>query len=415
MAEKITTKSVAKLQAGERLTDGAIRGFIARRLPSGKVSFGYQYVASTTGERRWISIGLLGEVTADEARRIALKYAGQRADLRDPVVEHKAARARSENTVDYVLDKFLEIYVPQKKLRSAAAIAGAFTRYVRPALGGKVIYDLDRGDITKMLDKIADNHPRMADVTLAYLRKTFNWWQTRDGKFISPVVIGMARTSIKQYARDRVLAADELRDILCGLDELGTAVPACYPALIKTLLHTAARRSEVSNMHTREVDGDIWTIPAERMKGKLPHVVPLVPAIRQLLPERETGFVFSSDNGRTPFSGFGKAKAALDRKVAEIRKREQRKAIGEWRLHDLRRTARSFMAAAGVPDNIGERVLGHVIPGVHGVYNRHQYLVEKADALTRLANFIDGIVHPRPPNIVPLRKRAKRSAVSSPA
>jgi integrase len=407
---EITVKSIAELDG--RITDSKIRGFVARRLPSGKIQFGYQY--GSREARCWMKIGLLGEVSVAEARRRAEKYAGQVSDHRDPAAELKTKVARSENTVDYVLDKFLEIYVPQKKLRSAAAIAGAFTRYVRPALGGKVIYDLDRGDITKMLDKIAEYHPRMADVTLAYLRKAFNWWQTRDGKFISPVVIGMARTSIKEYARDRVLAADELRDILRGLDELGTAVPACYPAYIKTLLHTACRRSEVSNMHTREFDGDTWTIPAERMKGKLPHVVPLVSAIKKLLPERETGFVFSSDNGRTSFSGFGKAKAALDRKVAEIRKREHRKPMPDWVYHDLRRTARSFMAAAGVPDNIGERVLGHVIPGVHGVYNRHGYLVEKADALTRLANFIDGIVHPRPPNIVPLRKRTKRAA-SSPA
>src|SRR6516225_3147187 len=219
---KITIQSVAALEReGGRITDSKIRGFVARCLPSGKIQFGYQY--GSRQARRWISIGLLGEVSVAEARRRAQKYAGQVSDHRDPAAELKTKVARSENTVDYVLDKFLEIYVPQKKLRSAAAIAGAFTRYVRPALGGKVIYDLDRGDITKMLDKIAEYHPRMADVTLAYLRKAFNWWQTRDGKFISPVVIGMARTSIKDYARDRVLAADELRDILRGLDELGTA------------------------------------------------------------------------------------------------------------------------------------------------------------------------------------------------
>src|SRR5262249_23710869 len=157
----------------------------------------------------WISIGLLGEVSVAEARRRAEKYAGQVADHHDPAAELKTKTARSANTVDCVLDRFLEIYVPQKKLRSAAAIAGAFNRHVRPAIGGKVIYDLDRSDITKILDKIAAEHPRMADVTLAYLRKAFNWQQTRDGKFKTPIVIGMARTSIKDYARDRILAADE--------------------------------------------------------------------------------------------------------------------------------------------------------------------------------------------------------------
>src|SRR5262249_13784895 len=155
-------------------------------------------------------------------------------------------------------------------------------------------------------------------------------------------------------------------------------------------------------------------IPKARYKTKIDHVVPLVPAIKKLLPARDDGFVFSNDGGKTSFSGYSKAKAALDRKVAEIRKREKRPAMAEWRLHDLRRSARTLMAPAGVPDNIGERCLGHVLGGVHGVYNRFAYRDEKADALTRLAAHVDRIVHPQPPNVVPLRKRARRAA-SSPA
>src|SRR5262249_20607230 len=274
MRKEITIKSIAGLEReGGRITDTKIRGFIARRLPSGKIQFGYQY--GSRQARRWINIGLLGEVSVAEARRRAEKYAGQVADHHDPAAELKTAGARSENTVNAILDKFLEIYVPQKKLRSAAAIAGAFNRYVRGALGSKSCYDLDRGDITTILDKIAAEHPRMADVTLAYLRKAFNWQQTRDGKFKSPIVIGMARTSIKDYARDRILAADELADIWRALDELelGTNVPECYPAFIRTLLLTACRRSEVSEMHTREFENGSWTIPKARYKTKIDHVV----------------------------------------------------------------------------------------------------------------------------------------------
>jgi integrase len=197
-------------------------------------------------------------------------------------------------------------------------------------------------------------------------------------------------------ARDRILKPDELLDIITALDELelGKDVPDCYPAFIRTLLLTACRRSEVSEMHTREIDGDEWIIPKARYKTKIDHLVVLVPAIRKFLP-KTFGFLFSSDGGKTSFSGYSKAKAALDRKIAEIRKREKRPAMDEWRLHDLRRTARTLMAKAGVPDNIGERVLGHVIGGVHGVYNRFDYRDEKADALTRLAAHIDNIVKAR--------------------
>jgi len=75
-----------------------------------------------------------------------------------------------------------------------------------------------------------------------------------------------------------------------------------------------------------------------------------------------------------------------------------------WTLHDLRRTARSLMSRAGVSSEHAERVMGHAIGGVEGVYDRYRYADEKAEALQKLANLIDGIVH----NVVPMRgKRAR--------
>jgi integrase len=64
-----------------------------------------------------------------------------------------------------------------------------------------------------------------------------------------------------------------------------------------------------------------------------------------------------------------------------------------WRLHDLRRTARSLMSRAGVSSDIAERVLGHVIPGVAGVYDRHNYVPEKRDALNTLSGLMLTIVN----------------------
>ena len=63
-----------------------------------------------------------------------------------------------------------------------------------------------------------------------------------------------------------------------------------------------------------------------------------------------------------------------------------------WTLHDLRRTARSLMCRAGVPTDHAERCLGHVIGGVRGVYDRHDFRDEKAEAYAKLARLIDRIV-----------------------
>jgi integrase len=79
--------------------------------------------------------------------------------------------------------------------------------------------------------------------------------------------------------------------------------------------------------------------------------------------------------------------------------------VDGFSLHDLRRTARSLMARAGVSSEHAERVLGHAIAGVEGIYDRHHYRDETADALKRLARLIEKIVNDEPDNVVPLIAR----------
>jgi len=72
-------------------------------------------------------------------------------------------------------------------------------------------------------------------------------------------------------------------------------------------------------------------------------------------------------------------------------------------LLDIEESARSLLAGTDVSRDHAERLLGHVIPGVEGTYNRHDYIEEKAHALKALAGAIDAIINPRDGNVVPLR------------
>jgi integrase len=92
-----------------------------------------------------------------------------------------------------------------------------------------------------------------------------------------------------------------------------------------------------------------------------------------------------------PFSGFSKAKLALDKAIAAIREREGREPMANWTLHDLRRTARTLLSRAKVPADHAERCLGHVIGGVRGVYDRHGFLDEKRCAFEALAAIVNDI------------------------
>jgi integrase len=395
LRQKITKSAVDALYKGEFIADKEVKGFIARRLPSGAVTYGLQYRAPT-GKRRWLSLGIHGNVTADQARTLAKKRAGEVADRRDPVAEDKAARNIATNTVDAVLNGFMDIYVAENGLRSADVIKSAFDRLVRPEIGTVSIYGLTRSGITKMLDKIAkESGPVMADRVLAYLRKALNWQMARDEQFNSPIIKGMARTEPDGRKRERVLDDEEIRDVWTALNQIGNEAPACYPRFIRALLLSGQRRTAVAMAHDDEIKGREWTIPAARMKRirkhrNKDHLVPITDALAEHFGEGK-GFKFSSDGGKTGFSGFAKAKRALDTKIAAIRKQRGRKPMKRWTLHDLRRTARTRMSSLTTPD-VAERVIGHVIGGVRGVYDLHEYADEKRAALDKLAEHVDTIM-----------------------
>jgi integrase len=143
-----------------------------------------------------------------------------------------------------------------------------------------------------------------------------------------------------------------------------------------------------------EIDGADWTLPAARNKTKVDLVRPLSKAAQDILQMPKQGeFVFTT-HGTTPISGFSKFKAALDRASG----------TDGWHIHDLRRTARSLMSRAGVPSDHAERCLGHVIGGVRGVYDRHEYHREKARAFEALAAEIARIVEGGSAKVVTMRR-----------
>jgi integrase len=212
---------------------------------------------------------------------------------------------------------------------------------------------------------------------------------SRSDDFRSPIVRGMGRGS--GQARSRILDDDELRAIWKA-----TADYPVFGLLLRFILLTATRRHEAGQMTWAEIDGGIWIIPAARYKTKIDHVIPLSQmALSVLPPERGGEFVFSA-NGRQAIGNYTGHKQAID----------QISGVSGYVIHDLRRTARSLMSRAGVASDHAERCLGHVIGGVRGVYDRHEYLDEKAKAFEALATQIDLIIHPRD-NVVGIKRRKR--------
>ena len=391
---------------GVRVTSAGTKAFVLFHRADGRKHL------ETLG--RWDENAGGGTLTVRDAIVRAEKLAkdlklGRREDARPERTRRREDGDKPEGLdVSGMLDMFIARYVEKEaKLRSGDQIRAIFERLVKPKIGKLGIYDIRRSHIVTLLDEIADESgPVMADRTLAHARKAFNWYAARDDEFTPPIVKGMTRSKPKDRERQRVLDDDEIRDIWAALDTVRD-VPDCYPRYIKTLLLTATRRNETAEMHGLELDAEgLWTIPGRRYKTKLDHVIPLSAAARELIgdPKKDSGFVFSSTGGELAFSGFSKAKTALDKEIALLRKKSDRASVANWTLHDLRRTARSLMSRAGVSPDHAERCLGHVIAGVRGVYDRHAFVDEKRAAFEALAAIVERILNPPESNVLPLRR-----------
>ena len=390
----------------------APRGFGVRVTAAGARAFILNY--RLRGREYRYTIGAWPDWSALKAVREA-RHLRQRVDRGENPLEDRASFS-GVATVASVLDDFVVRHVRNRNqpLRSANEYESAFKRLVKPCIGRLGIYEVRRSHVIKMLDEIEDaNGPVMADRTLAYLRKAFNWYATRDDLFSVPVVRGMGRIKPKDRARTRVLSDDEVPVIWAVLGQSGT-----FGAFLKMLLLSAQRRDEVAHMSRKEIGEDgIWTIPAERYKTKRANFVPLSKAALALIAAQpkiiDCDYVFPS-RAKTPYPRSGKSKAKLDKAVLAARKGQAKKGakvepIPNWTLHDLRRTAKTLMVRAGVRPDISERVLGHVIAGVEGTYDRHSYADEKRDALEKLAGMIDRILNPPPSNVATLDEHRARA------
>jgi integrase len=379
----------------------APRGFGVRVTAGGSRAFVLNY--RLRGREYRYTIGAWPDWSALKAVREA-RNLRQRVDRGENPLEDRAPSPAAK-TISTVLDDFITRYVRNKDqpLRSAADVESALNRLVKPRIGKLGVYELRRSHIAEMLDRIEDKSgPVMADRTRAYLRKALSWYGERDDQFnlTAAFVRVKPRANPKDRARTRVLSDEEIRIIWPVLSETQT-----FGAIVKTLLLTAQRRDEVAHMSRREIGHDgIWVIPAERYKTKQPNFVPLTKAVLAIVEAQpkveDCDYIFPSQV-KTPFSGFGKSKAALNRAVLvamkkQAKNRAKAEPLPNWTLHDLRRTAKTLMVRAGVRPDISERVLGHVISGVEGTYDRHSYAEEKRDALEKLAAMIERIVDPPP-------------------
>jgi integrase len=379
LTPEFVKSATAKLGAERTVYwDTALPRFGLMVTSSGHRSYVVQYRTDGVSRRATIKavLGLAG------ARKRASAILGEVEWGKDPVAEQRKVAESKDNALKSVCDRYFALESRRGKLRTIAKRQATLDRLVFPKLGATQIDKIQRADITNLIDDIEQERGlAMADQTLALLRRIFNWHAERSNNFVPPVVKSEARDGDNE--RDRILSDDELRAIWSA------PFAAPWAQMIKLLLLTAARRTEVSAMTWSELRGDLWEIPAARYKTGKGAAFPLSVAAQEILAGiprvNDCEFIFTTD-GRSPVSGFSTFKLKFDAACG----------VKDWRLHDLRRTARSLMSRAGVAPDIAERCLGHAITGVRGVYDRHSYIGEMRQGFEALASQINQIVRAKP-------------------
>jgi integrase len=364
------------------------------------------------GKLRWVPIKRTSEISIEESREIAREVIKRL----DAGLEPFPPEPIKPDTVADVVANYFRRHVEPRGTITADEKRRVITKHVLPHWGTRPFTEImTRSNIARLLDAIEDAHGAwVADKVLTELSGIAGWFASRNDGFTPPFVRNMRRVPAHKQKRTNLLSDEQIRAIVRTASELSaadlaarddptarTVSGAAFARLVMLLLLGGQRLAKTVSMRWEDVAPDgTWTIlrASEREKGtagslKLPELALQFINAQPCLASNP--YVFAGRGSRA-MSGFSALKRAFD----------ERAGVNGFSLHDLRRCCRSLMSRAGVTPHIAERVLGHALPGVEGVYDVHRYEVEKADALQRLANLIENIVHLPGGNVVRMGKRS---------
>jgi integrase len=425
---KLTDRFLASLTVQEgrkdRLVfDTACPGLGVRMTAKGTRTFIAQWTDPATRHKVREPLGVWGSLTIDQAREAARARLGAVAKGIDPKAErlHRRAEAERERaetalTFDALIDEWKALHLTHRRPRYAAEAERAI-RSGLPTLLKRPAARISRGDAVNALDQIVKAGKAVtAGRMMAYARACFAWGKRRGKVPENP----FAELPISAGAteRERVLSDTEIAEVWGAADTLGYPFGPFYKLMILTL----QRREEVAGMRWSEIADDLsrWTLPGSRMKNGKPHDVHLSEAARAVLRSiprvEECDLAFTTTayrasapdaapNGKRkaeprPISGFSQGKRYLDvaigkaRSQAATRAGHQAEPMAPWRVHDLRRTGVTTLAALGFDSIVVDKLLAHQpgkLRGVAAVYQRHDFARERAAALDAWAAHVTGI------------------------
>ena len=402
---RLTTQEIARYRppqgkADHIVFDEELSGF-GLRYRAGRRTWVFQY-AFGTGESRVNARMTLGEYPAlspAKARDTAQDLYAKVRLGEHPASDKKKSRSEARNTFGRLVISYLGFQKSELRESSYTEQTRYLDTYAK-SLHGLPATAIDRKKIADLLDTIAKERGAVsANRARTSLSALFSW-SMRRGLHDSNPVIGTEQR--KERSRDRTLTDLELAIVWNTLSD------SDYSDIIRLLILTGQRASEIGKLRWKEIDFDenLISLPPARTKNARAHSFPMSAPVRDILKARAQtpDYVFGRGIG---FSGWGKCKIRLDKRIAD----KLGTAMPDWVVHDLRRTFATGLQRLGVRLEVTEAILNHVSGsrgGVAGIYQRHDWATEKRAALDAWAAHVLAVVSgkAKKANVTPIRGRA---------
>lgn len=393
----------------QEIADLGLPGLYLIVQPTGAKSFAVRYSISGKGTKA--TLGSYPAIGLARARELAKGIIGQVTTGIDPKVaelERKQEEARlKSDKLEEVIAQYDKRRLSTLRPKTAYGYKWLLNRYLGDHMQTS-IHKIRRRDYVSAINLLIEagkvpTANRLQDAINALLT-----WCVNDGILdISPMA---GRKQEKgETSRERVLSNDELRLVWLAAERIG----GHYGAITRALILSGQRKLEVGGARWSEFtpignDGMLWTIPASRTKPKREQklIIPATLADALLTQRRVNGsdYLFTTA-GDVPVWSYSKAKRQLDEAIAAIAAERGEPVPDHWTFHDLRRTAATGMAALKIDPVVVELILNHAIGSkLAAIYNRHDPLDDKADALARWSAKVMAIVHGA--DVIPFPGRA---------
>ena len=343
---KLSDAKVGQLKARAveyTVWDTRIAGFGVRIRPSGRKS--YVYHRHAEGRSRKFTIGLAALWSVDDARRECVKIwervqSGERAE--------GAAGAEAPLFRDFIAGSWRAACYEPCKQSTKAWKDWALKTQLLPAFGAMPLDSIDRAGVIRWFEGYSATAPGGANTALLVLRQIMNHAVARGYIETNPT------RGIRRNLRPRLtrfLSREEIGRLHGVLDRYEAGWPSgnAQVDIIRLLLLTGCRKSEVMTLRWQEVDGDTLQLADSKTGPRQVLLSPEARAVIERQPRSNSPWVFPSP----PDPARPRVDLGLWKKVRKLA------GIEDVRLHDLRHTFASQAAMQGIPLPVVARLLGH--------------------------------------------------------